>query len=477
MIELLLFASFFALLLLSVPVAFAIGLAAAIAVFMTSGFGSLISLPGVMQHTLASDTLLAIPFFILAGVIMEFSGISRRLIDLANALMGRLKTGLALVVIVAAFFFSAISGSGPATVAAIGSILIPAMVARGYKPSAAAGLMASSGSLGIVIPPSLTLIIFGVVASDYETVSIGRLFMASIVPGVILALGLYGVVLLRHRTMLAKPALANTDNLHRLEVGLTARGVGRNSAREDHDNGDLAAAASPETGQTVLGAGMSSRKIFTSVVAAIPGLIVPVIILGGIYGGVFTPAESAIVAAVYATVIGVFVYRDLNFGDFYRLGISAVKQSSVVMIIVGCASMFGYVVTRHQIAESFADLVFSISSNSVIVMLLCILLLLAIGAFIDAISALYLFVPILVPVLLAVGYDITTLGVMMTINLAAGLLTPPVGVNLFVAAGLAKESLWNTSKASFPYLLVAVGVTIAVAFIPALSNWLPNLLS
>jgi C4-dicarboxylate transporter DctM subunit len=211
-------------------------------------------------------------------------------------------------------------------------------------------------------------------------------------------------------------------------------------------------------------------------IRAIPGLLVPVIILGGIYSGIVTPTESAIVAVAYALFVGLVVYRDLKVKQLYNIGLSAVVQSSVVMVIVGSASMFGYVVTRNNIATSFAETLFGLSTNPVVVMLICILLLVVIGAFIDAVSALYLFVPILVPVLLEMGYDITTIGVMMTVNLALGLMTPPVGVNLFVAAGLAKTTLWDTAKSAVPFMVTGLLITVLVAYVPALSNWLPDLL-
>lgn len=479
MVELVLFGTFFVLLFLSVPVAFAIGLAAFVAVLVVAGTSGLSSLPGVMQNAMVNETLLAIPFFILAGVVMEYTGISQRLIDLANSLVGRFKTGLALVVIIAAFFFSAISGSGPATVAAIGSIVIPAMVRRGYRPSDAAALLASSGSLGIVIPPSITLIIFGVIASEYQAVSISRLFIAAIVPGLLLAVAIYMVVIFRHRRMLVTTtSSADAANLESIPAGQTVRPAGAGQGPQTYiDAGLESAEGQVRALSSKVGRSSNTlRSVSLDFLRAIPGLLVPVIILGGIYSGIFTPTESAVVAVVYALIVGVLIYRDLKIGQLYKIGITAVVQSSVVLIIVGSASMFGYVVTRENIATTFADAMFALSTHPVPVMFICIVLLVIIGAFIDAVSALYLFVPILVPVLLGVGYDITTLGVMMTVALALGLMTPPVGVNLFVAAGLAKTTLWDTAKSAVPYMLAAMVVTVLVAFVPALSNWLPDLL-
>lgn len=215
------------------------------------------------------------------------------------------------------------------------------------------------------------------------------------------------------------------------------------------------------------------RKAF---IRAIPGLMMPVIILGGIYGGVFTPTESAAVAAVYALVIGLFVMRDLKLKDVYRIFATAGVQAARIMFIIATATLFAYVITKYQIAETVADGLLSITTNAVVIVLLINLMLLIAGMFLDAISAFYLFVPLFVPVLLELGMDMTTIGVFMTVNLALGLVTPPVGIDLFVAAGIAKIPFGEAVKGIWPFLLAGVGVLMLVTFIPALSNFLPNLL-
>lgn len=485
MLEAILFGTFFILLFLSVPVAFALGLASIATLIAAGGIGKLAVLPSVFYASLSSETLLAIPFFVLAGVIMEYAGISKRLIDFADACVGHRKHGLALVVIIAAFFFSAISGSGPATVAAIGAILVPALVRNGYLKQQAAAMVASAGSMGIIVPPSITLIIFGVVASEYQRVSIARLFMAGVVPGVLMAVALY----LAARTV--KRSALGSDR------GPLVAAMAGGSQRAAASGGRSTVAGASGTGLTDVGslhpgeaeeiaklashggAGASRaplREIGRGFINAIPGLLVPVIILGGIYGGVFTPTESAVVAAVYALIVGVVFYREIRVGHLAKIFTAAAVQSSVVMIIVGCASVFAYVITSQRIAKRMSDFILGITDNPVIIMLLVVVLLLIVGAFIDAISALYLFVPILVPVLLEVGFDITTIGVMMTVNLAIGLVTPPVGVNLFVAAGMAKAPLTLVSRSAVPYLIASVVVLLLTAYIPGLSNWLPDLL-
>jgi C4-dicarboxylate transporter DctM subunit len=471
MVEAVLFGAFFILLFLSVPVAFALGLASVITLVVASGLDKLAILPSVFYASLSSETLLAIPFFVLAGVIMEYAGISKRLIDFADACVGHRKHGLALVVIIAAFFFSAISGSGPATVAAIGAILIPALVRNGYFKHHAAAMMASAGSMGIIVPPSITLIIFGVVASEYERVSIARLFMGGVLPGILMAVALY----IAARTVPRKASIASRVPSAVAAGGHLESGTGLSADNRPHTG------EAEEIEKLAAHAGQTARRaplgeIGKSFVSAIPGLLVPVIILGGIYGGIFTPTESAVVAAFYALAVGVFFYREINVRHFGRIFVSSALQSSVVMIIVGCASVFAYVITSERIARNISDAILGITENGIAVMVLVLILLLIVGAFIDAISALYLFVPIMVPVLLTVGYDITTIGVMMTVALAIGLVTPPVGVNLFVAAGIAKAPLTQVAKGSVPFLIASVVVLVLVAFIPGLSNWLPDFL-
>ncbi|MFK5584124.1 TRAP transporter large permease [Serinicoccus sp. LYQ131] len=484
MIELILFGSFFLLLFIGVPVAFSLGLAAITTLVYTAGIGQLSVIPSVIYASLSSETLLAIPFFILAGAIMEYAGISARLIDFADACVGRFKNGLAMVVVISAFFFSAISGSGPATVAAIGSILIPALIRRGYAKRHAASMVAAAGSMGIVVPPSIAFIVFAVVVSDFQRVSIGRLFIAGIVPGLMMAVALIVAASLVPRMMPAagrEPALAGAAGATGTRAADDAATVSSGSGPGHGSSAHLAPAADhhseveQEVGEHV-GDGRAGTHWFRSFLHAVPGLLVPVIILGGIYGGIFTPTESAVVASTYALFVGLVVYREISILKLPTVFTVAAVQSSVVMLIVGSASVFAYVITANQVASTVADALLSITENRFLILLIVLLMLLVVGMFIDAVSALYLFVPLLAPVLLEVGVDVTTIGVLMVVNLAVGMITPPVGVNLFVAAGIAKTSLGDVIRGSVPFLVAVMIVLFLVTYLPILSNWLPDLL-
>lgn len=479
MIELILFGTFVVLLALGVPVAFSLGLAAVATIVYDAGADQLSAVPSVMFASLSSETLLAIPFFILAGAIMEYAGISARLIDFADAVVGRFKHGLAMVVVISAFFFSAISGSGPATVAAIGSILIPALIRRGYAKRHAASMVAASGSMGIVVPPSIAFIIFAVVVSEYQRVSIGRLFIAGIVPGILMAIALIVAAFFLPRAMptatkIAEPAVVGGSG--RVPADGSAHGSpslagGAYTAPEDEPR----SAAESEVAEHV-GDGTARQHWLSAFLRAIPGLLVPIIILGGIYGGIFTPTESAVVASVYALIVGMFIYREITVTGLPRVFTVAAVQSAVVMLIVGCASIFAYVITRQQVAQTVADALLGITENKFLILFIVMVLLLIVGMFVDAVSALYLFVPLLAPVLLEVGVDVTTMGVLMVVNLAVGMITPPVGVNLFVAAGIADTPLSDVIRGIIPFLSAVLFVLALVTFIPALSNWLPDLL-
>ncbi|GAA2007533.1 TRAP transporter large permease [Brevibacterium samyangense] len=447
MIELLLFGSFFVFLLLGVPVAFSLGASAVVVLLTTDGLQVLDVVPGVMFPSLSSGTLLAIPFFVLAGAVMQHTGISQRLVDLAYMLFGRFSFGLAAVTIVAAFFFSAISGSGPATVAAIGAILIPALVRNGYKREHATSLVAASGSMGIVVPPSIAFIIFAVVAAEYQRVSISRLFIAGIVPGVLMAVAFFVAAMMVPRVR--QVAVATVRG--------RAQSEGTPSILDDEHRA-------------------SAKDIGLAFVRAIPGLLIPVIIMGGIYGGIFTPTEAGAVASVYALVVGLLVYRDLPLKRLPAVMLEAGVSTATIMFIVGLASLFSYVITVEGVASRVSEAVLSVTDNRVIVLLIAVVILLVVGAFVDAVSAFYLFVPILVPVLLAVGVDITTIGVFMTVALAIGLFTPPVGLNLFVATGISGARLSETIRGVVPFLLAAIVVLLLITFVPALSNGLPDLL-
>lgn len=438
MTALILFGIFILLVMLRTPIAIALGFSSMFVLFLGNGIGSFEVLTDIMYTSVAKFTLLAIPFFILAGVIMEHIGISKRLIDFAQSLVGHRKSGIALVTVIVAIFFAAISGSGPATVAAIGGILIPAMVKNGYRKETAGGLVASAGAIGIIIPPSIAFIIFALVAGSQMPITINRLFMAGIIPGILVGVALY----------LAALYVRARDTKKGLFVPAEAADVRKQTGKERWD----------------------------AFLKALPGLMIPIIILGGIYGGIFTPTESAVVAVVYSLVVGLVISPK---GYFRKLSVvfrEASVQTAVVMLIVSAASVFAYIVTTEQIAQTISDAILGITDNKVMILLLINAVLLIAGAFIDAISAYYIFVPILLPIMTMLEVDPTVFGVFMTINLAIGLFTPPVGLNLYVAAGYSKSNIMEISRGAMPFIVAAIIVLLLVTYIPAISTFLPDLL-
>jgi C4-dicarboxylate transporter DctM subunit len=493
MIALLLFGSFFLFLGLGIPVAFALGLSAVVTLVTTDGVQVLDVVPSVMFPSMSSGTLLAIPFFILAGIVMQYTGISQRLVDLAFLIFGRLRHGLAAVTIISAFFFSAISGSGPATVAAIGAILIPALVRNGYQKKHAVSLVAASGSMGIVVPPSIAFIIFAVVAAEFGSISISRLFIAGIVPGIIMALAFFIAALFvpRVRELAGLPVKAKPGaeaGPGSPATGASASGSGDGAAAGKTQlltkNGKAASAESGSSGADVgtvdptvtVNPHGGFGEILTALVKAIPGLLIPVIILGGIYGGIFTPTEAGAVASVYALIVGVFVYRELTWKDMPKVFLESGVSTAVIMFIVGVASLFSYVITVEGVADRISTAVLGVTDNKYLILAAITIILLIVGAFVDAISAFYLFIPILVPILIGVGVDMTTIGVFMTVNLAIGLFTPPVGLNLYVGAGIGKVKLEEVVRGVVPFLICAIIALLLITYFPAISNWLPDLL-
>ena len=504
MIELLLFGSFFLFLALGIPVAFSLGLSAVTVLITTDGLQVLDVVPSVMFPSMSSGTLLAIPFFVLAGIIMQYTGISQRLIDLAFIVFGRFSHGLAAVTIISAFFFSAISGSGPATVAAIGAILIPALVRNGYAKKHAISLVAASGSMGIVVPPSIAFIIFAVVASEYGSISISRLFIAGIVPGIIMAAAFFIAALFvpRVRDLAGLPVKSGREPRSETigaEANAASAGDGASASAGTSGTRTLTSTGSggtrhPGTGHPGSSSGAGSgdgpvpaptdtvdpngglAEFLSLLVKAIPGLLIPVIILGGIYGGIFTPTEAGAVASVFALAVGIFVYRELKWTDLPKVFLESGVSTAVIMFIVGVASLFSYVITVEGVADRVSTAVLGVTDNKFVILAVITIILLIVGAFVDAISAFYLFIPILVPILIGVGVDMTTIGVFMTVNLAIGLFTPPVGLNLYVGAGIGKARLEDVVRGILPFLICAIIALLLITYIPAISNWLPDLL-
>ena len=420
-----LFGLFILLLLCNVPIAVSLGVPAVVSCLMAGVSSSM--LPINAYAATHKFSLLAIPFFILAGNIMEQAGISEKLIALAKACVGHRRSGLALVTVICSCFFAAISGSGPATVAALGSILIPAMVGVGYRPSFAAALMAASGAIGVIIPPSVTFIVYGSIA---DGASVERLFMAGVIPGIMM-----GAALAVCSVFMSK----NMD----LQLLPKASGKERWAAFKD----------------------------------AVWALLMPVIILGGIYGGIFTPTEAAAVSAVYGLVVGVFVYRKMKLGQFITCIINSMAQNGQVLFVMIAAGLFAWMVSVTGMTAAIGNALISISGGNLIVFLLiCNVILLLAGCVIDANSALYILVPILLPVAKQLGYDVIAFGLMMCVNLAIGLVTPPVGVNLYTACSIAKISLRDIIKDVLPLIIGLLIVLLLVTYVPQISLLLPNLL-
>lgn len=424
MTALILFGVFFLLLFMNMPIAFALGISS-LATLMYEGL-PLLPVASNLYAATSKFVLLAIPFFILGGNVMDKSGISGQLIDFARTLVGHRRSGMALVTVIVACFFAAISGSGPATVAALGMILIPAMTNVGYDKSDSAALVSASGAIGIIIPPSITFVIYGSITGK----SVGELFASGIIPGILM-----GVLLI----------LAMMFTYRGRELKLLPRATGRERLR--------------------------------AFVKAIPGLLMPAIILGGIYGGFFTPTEAAAVAAIYGIIVG-FITRRLKLRDLWDLLVDSVSQTAVVMLIVGTASLFSYALTLTGIASDASSALIDISGgNKYIFLLIVNVILLIAGCFIDANSAMYIIVPILTPVAAALNIDLVHLGCIMVFNLAVGLVTPPVGVNLYVGCGIANIKLKSICKSVMPLIVAAIIALLLVTYLEPISMLLPNLVS
>ena len=423
MVAAILFISFAVLLLMGAPIAVCLGTSSVVAM-IAQGAGRpldtvMSSLPMIVSASTSKFVLLAIPFFILAGNIMEKAGISEKLIKLAEACVGHIRGGLAIVCVIVACFFAAISGSGPATVAALGVIIVPAMIKSGYKPAFSAALMAAAGAIGVIIPPSITFVVYGSIADT----SIGDLFIAGLVPGLLMGFALMVVALLVGR----KSDLKTLPKASRKERGLAFKD-------------------------------------------AFGGLMMPVIILGGIYGGIFTPTEAAAVSVVYGLFVGIFIYKKIRLKEFYALLLDTTSTTATVMFITAAASLFAYVLTRARLDVAISSALQNATGGNVIVFFIIVnIILLIAGCFLDSTSALYIFTPLFVPVAQALGVNLIHLGVVMIVNLAIGLFTPPVGVNLYVACGVGNVNLKQISKAVVSLIIAALIVLLLVTYIPKIS--------
>ena len=414
-----LFGILFILLFLGVPIAICLGIAAALTMALTGNMQYLAAVPTRMFTQLDNTTLMAVPFFILAGNIMAEGGISDRLIGFFELLLKRLPGRLACISVVASGFFGAISGSNPATVAAIGGITAPRMIQKGYPPEKAAAIAASSGTLGVVIPPSIPMVTYAVTAS----VSIISMFEAGWVPGIMLIVGL---------------CIANAIMCKKYDSVDTTKYPAKTYLIRFQD--------------------------------AFLALLMPVIILGGVYGGIFTPPESAGVACIYALIVSCFVFRELNLKQLYKIFKDSCISSAVVLFVVGMSAPFAWFMTSENIPTMISTAVMSTFHNKFVILLAMNLLLLFLGCFLETQSIILLVTPILLPMATALGVSPVALGLIIIVNTSIGMITPPMAVNLFVATGICKTTVGAVSKKIIPYLLLEFGILLLYTYIPIVFN-------
>jgi len=408
---------------LGMPVAVALGLSSLLTI-MAFARDSLASLSLKLYDTSEAYTLLAIPFFILGGSFMTTGGVAKRMIRFANACIGHFRGGLAMASVMACMLFAAVSGSSPATVVAVGSIVIGGMVKAGYPKNFAAGVICNAGTLGILIPPSIVMVVYGAAT---ET-SVGKLFMAGIIPGIMLGLMLMAAIYVRAR-MLDLPRQPRATLAEALKAG-------RDS---------------------------------------LWGLLLVVIILGGIYGGVFTPTEAAAVAAVYAFVVAVFVYRDLGIKDVPKVLLESGKVTVMLMFIVANALLFAHVLTTERIPQTIAETIVGWGMPAWQFLIVVNILLLIAGMFMEPTGIVLILAPILFPIAQRLGIDPVHLGIIMVVNLEIGMVTPPVGLNLFVTTGITGMSIMQVARAALPWTTVLLVFLIIITYVPIITLLLPNL--
>ena len=423
---LLLFGVFFVLIMLSVPIGVALGVATSLTICLTSNIGPVMVAQKAFTG-LDSFTLIAIPFFMLAGNLMALGGIARRIVNLADAAVGKFTGGLGMATVIGCMFFAAISGSGPATVTAMGSIMLPEMEKRGYDRAFSTGLTATAGTIGVIIPPSIPFVIYGVASGT----SVGDMFKAGFIPGILIGIGLMIVcwVISKKRGY---------------------KGIERTKNEE------------------------SFLKVFLD---SLPALMAPVIILGGIYGGIFTPTEAAVVATVYSLFVGKFVYHELTWKIVYESYRSTADMNGFTGLALGFSMSFAAYLTMEQIPAKVANVVLSAVSSKIAIIALIIVILLVVGCFVDNISSCLILTPVFLPMVKAVGMDPVHFGIMMTVALAIGFVTPPYGVNLFVASAVAKLKIEEVSKAAIPFLAAMFVCLLLIAYIEPISMALVWLLS
>lgn len=419
-----LFVLLFALMLIGVPVAISLGLSSALTIAFFSP-DSPRSLAIKMFETSEHTTLLAIPFFLIAGAFMTTGGVAQRLIDFANACVGHIRGGLAIGSVLACMLFAALSGSSPATVAAVGSIAIAGMVKSGYSKEFGAGIICNAGTLGILIPPSIVMVVYAAATEQ----SVGKMFMAGVIPGILLGVALMVAIYIvaRVKKLPAQPRVSVSEWMR------------------------------------------SFRR-------AIWGLLLMVIILGGIYTGMYTPTEAAAVAAVYSMFVALFVYKDMRIRDFSKVMLESGKMTVMLMFIIANAMLFAHVLTTEQIPQSIASWVSTMGFSPWMFLVIVNIVLLVAGSFMEPSAVILILAPIFFPIAMELGIDPIHLGIIMVVNMEIGLITPPVGLNLFVTSAVTGMPITNTVKAALPWLMILLVFLILITYIPVISLGLPQFL-
>ncbi|WP_281757996.1 TRAP transporter large permease [Succinatimonas hippei] len=420
-----LFASLALLLILNVPVGIALGFSAMMAIIASSTSLTLISLIQSLVTSCDSFPILAIPMFILAGDLMSAGGVSSRILNVCNVFFGRVTGGLAIVTVLVCMFFAAVSGSGPATVAAVGTMVIPTMLRQGYSKQFVLALVATAGSIGVIIPPSIPMVIFGVATGT----SVTQLFMGGFIPGIMI-----GLTLIAYCYYHCKK-----------------RNIGGNGEKP------------------------TKKQALHAIYDAKWALINPIIILGGIYAGIFTPTEAASVAAIYAFVCGFFFHRELSIIKFLKAVATSCSTTATTMVILGCASAFTKIIMVEQIPALITNGFLSLTSNGVVLLILINILLLIVGCFMDTTPAILVLAPILMPIAKTIGLDPVHFGLIMVVNLAIGFTTPPLGINLFVASRISNSPMEVILKGIVPFLIIMIINLLIISFIPQVVMFLPNL--
>ncbi|MEA5082765.1 MAG: TRAP transporter large permease [Lachnospiraceae bacterium] len=418
--SLLLFGTFALCLVLGVPIAFAIALAAVVVLLK----GDLQMLIVVQRMFAATDSfpLIAVPFFILAGDLLARGAISKRLVAFSESILGSIKGGLSIVSVIAGMFFAAISGSGAATTAAVGATLIPELKQRGYNAASSAALIAAAGTIGVVIPPSVPMVLYAVIADQ----SVTQLFRNGFIPGILMGGMLISIAITQ----------AYKNNYPK-------------------------------------GMEFSFKNVWATFSRSIWGLLMPLIILGGIFSGYFTPSEAAVVAVVYALLVSFFIYKDLTLKDLYNIMVGSAKTSAIIMIIIACSGAFGWVLANWKIPEQIANGVLAISSNKFVIMFLISVIVLIAGVFMETSSAVIILTPVFLPLVRALNINLVHFGILFTVGIAIGMITPPVAINLFVASSITGMPIEKISRAVIPFLVGLIIVFFVIVYAPI---FLPGLI-